>query len=445
MRKLYRAGKFYTRIIMKNIGIFVFIGLLSVVFNDHGWLPNENMYAISQLVYIVILPALIAYEGGKQIGGTQGGVLAVLAVSGVLAASQEIGLSGALLLAPGAGFFWKIADKTLTEHVKADFQMLVRNLVMGAAGGALAAVGFFWVAPALNAAALIVYGGVDFLISHGMLGVLSIVIEPAKVFFLNNLMNHAILVPLGMGQVQAVGSSVLFLLETNPGPGMGILMAMGCAEKRRRSECGAALFAQAAGGIHEVYFPYVMSDLKLLFPLILGGMAGNFCFSFFHAGLKSAVSPGSLFIIWLMAEPKSRLAVIAGIGVSAAVSFAGSMVILKKYPKNAEDKSEGDNLHMLNQSKVTKIAFMCDGGMGSSVMAASLFRRELAKGGITGIEVKAFAADLVPEDAQLLVCQKDFYRQLPKKLLEREIFTVENLVSIQEYETLIAQIRRRNE
>lgn len=444
MRKLYRAGKFYSRLIMKNIGIFIFIGLLSVVFHDQGWFPNENMYAISQLMYSTVLPILLAYGGGMENGGIQGGILAVCAFTGVLAADVQIGFTTVLLLSPAVGLLWKWTEKRIEETVKADFQMLVRNLMLGGLGAVLAGVCFYLVAPAFQLAGSVVGHGVDAMVAGGFLVLLAIVIEPSKVFFFNNIVNHAILVPLGMSQVQASGSSVLFLLESNPGPGLGVLLALFCSNRKKRNEYAAAIAAQLAGGIHEVYFPYVLSELRLLVPLIFGGMAGNLSFCLLHAGLKGAVSPGSIFILWLMTEKGSRMALLAGVGISAAVSFGTGMILLKIFPKE-EPKTEGEQLRMKKQDEIKKIIFVCDGGMGSSVMAASLFRRELVKEGLGGIEVKACAADLVPEDAELLVCQKDFYRTLPQKMMRYEFFTVENMVGVQEYGELIRQIRKRNQ
>ena len=443
MRKLYGAGKFYSRLIMKNIGIFIFIGLLSVVFHEHGWIPDENMYAISQLMYSVVLPALLAYGGGAETGGTQGGILAVCAVTGVLAADTEIGLIGALVLSPAAGFLWKQTEKKMERYVRGDFLMLVRNLSLGVLGGGMAAAGFCLIAPALQFAGAVAGRCVDTMVRNGLLVILAVVIEPAKVFFFNNIVNHAILVPLGASQVQKAGSSVLFLLESNPGPGLGILFALLCTSEKKKNEYAAAILAQAAGGIHEVYFPYVLSNLWLLIPLIVGGMAGNLCFLLLHAGMKSAVSPGSIIILWLMAEKGSRMALLAGIVFSAAVSFLAALTVLKVFPKEKK-KNEGEPVLMKKQDMIRKILFVCDGGMGSSAMAAALFRRELAKEGIGGLEVKACAADLVPEDAQILVCQKDFYRNLSPELMRFEIFTVENMTGIQEYGKLMEEICRRN-
>lgn len=443
MKKIQNIGKFYTRIIMKNIGIFIFIGLLFVVFHDHGWFPNEDIYAISQLVYSILLPTMIAYEGGRLMGDKGGGVLAVLAVSGVLVAEPGVGILGGMLLGPLSGMIWKYEAEFLEKRALSSIQMLGRNLCIGITGGALAAAAFYLLSPALAVLSGLLYQGVNFLVAHRMTGILSIVIEPLKIFFLNNMVNHAILVPLGMGQVQEAGSSVLFLLEANPGPGIGVLAALCVMRKKRRSEYISALAAEAVGGIHEVYFPFVLSELRLLIPLILGGMAGNFCFVFLDAGLQGVVSPGSVFVILLMAGKGKIFAVLAGMCLSALVSFAGSVTVLH-FTKEETDSVNEEKKKMMELKKIEKIAFVCDGGMGSSAMGAALFRRTLAKEGITGIQAEAFASDLVPEGMDMIVCQKDYYRMLPPKLLEGEVYTVQNLVSTAEYQNLIEQIQKRN-
>lgn len=444
MRKLHKIGEFYTRIIMRNVGIFIFVGLLSVVFNDHGWIPNKNMYAISQLVYEMVMPCLIAYESGRAICEKGGGPLAVLAISGILVFDAPVGILAAMTLGPLAGLVWKYEEPFLRDRISSSMQMLVRNLAMGITGGILAAAGIYLLSLALDAAASLVYQGVDFLAAHRMAALLSILVEPAKVFFLNNIMNHAVLVPLGIAQVQEAGSSVLFLIESNPGPGIGVMAALYYEKKEKRDEYISAIIAEAVGGIHEVYFPFVLSNLRLIIPLILGGMAGNLCFGMLDAGLRGVVSPGSILIILLMAGKGKAISVTAGIVVSALVAFAGSLLILQKGEMKEEKVPEAEKMETETLKKIEHIAFVCDGGVGSSAMGAALFRRNLSRSGITGVKVDAYASDLIPEDVDFIVCQKDFFRLRSRELGEREVYTVESLVKTEEYGSLIEQIQKRN-
>ncbi|MGN0205532.1 MAG: hypothetical protein ACI4BB_13365, partial [Coprococcus sp.] len=445
MRILQKIGRFYSRIIMKNVGIFIFIGLLSVIFGNRGWFPNKDIYAISQLVYVYVVPVMIAYAGGRAIGGERAGVLGCLAVTGVMISNYHAGLFGAMILGPFAGILWKWWTRFLEEKVSGSMQMLMHNLCIAAGGAMLALFGCFLVSPALDIGMSFVYRGMDFLIVHRMEGLLSLIIEPAKIFFLNNLVNHGILVPLAMTQLEETGHSILFLLETNPGPGFGLLAALYWHSRKQRSEYGASMFAQLVGGIHEVYFPCVLADMRLLLALIAGGMAGNFCFSLLDAGVEGIVSPGSLIILVLMAGRDTVLPVLTGVFASALVSFAVSIFILHIHSssdhENIKEKQE-EQQEVTVQKKIERIVFVCDGGVGSSAMGAAIFRRSLAQKGITGITVEAFAADLVPEDVDVLVCQKDYSRMLPETLKNKQIYTVDNLVSTTVYEGLIEQIQR---
>lgn len=470
MKKLRRIGNFYTRIIMNNVGIFIFVGLLSVLFHERGWFPNENMYALSQFVYRWMLPTLMAFEGGRLIcgkeGNVSGGILAVLAVGGMLMKDTDAGIFAAMIAGPAAGSLWKLVDKKIRQSVNPGIQMLVKNLCLGILGALLAALGMWAIVPVLNVLAGGLYRGVDFLVQQKMTWLLSFLIEPAKVFFLNNVTNYAILVPLGMQQVQETGSSILFLLEANPGPGLGVLLALywKLKEERKKQELAAAIVTEVAGGIHEVYFPYVWSNFRLLLPLILGGVSGTVCFSLLGAGVQGVVSPGSIVTLFLMSGRASLIPVLAGIFVSAVVSFYGGLLVLrsrKKITQSETENLESDKSQSFEkmikdmdvdqrdaaatpEPPLQKIAVVCNGGMGSSAMGAAVFRRLLKQEQISGVSVEAYAADLVPDSAQVIVCQKDYRPLLPKELDGREIFTVESLMQTELYRPLIQEIQRRN-
>lgn len=446
MGKLQKIGKFYTKIIMSHIGIFIFVGILFVVFHSHGWFPNEDMYAISQLVYSVIIPTMVAYESGKALGGNSGGVLAVLAISGVLTSHLQMGLLAAMLVGPFCGFLWKKTTQLLEKHMLSSLQMLVRNLCLGLMGAVFALTGYYVFLPALEAVTSIIYVGINFMAVHKMTGLLSIIIEPAKIFFLNNIMNHTILVPLGMSQIQGGGSSIFFLLESNPGPGIGMLLALYIMERERRKEYATAMFAHGIGGIHEVYFPFALSNLRLLIPLILGGMAGSYTFEFLQAGLRGVVSPGSIIIVLLMAGKDTWIPVMLGMTVSALVSFGGCMAVLRWQEKGREGKKEGKKevTEELVNMKIEKIGFVCDAGVGSSAMGAALLRRMFHQEGREEIQVAAYSSDMIPKDLSLIVCQKDFESRLPKEVENIQVVTVDNLVSTAEFTRILELIQNRN-
>lgn len=447
MEKVQKAGRFYTGIIMRNIGIFIFIGMMSVLFQTDGWFPNENMYAISQFAYWYILPGMIAYAGGNAVSGMNGGIIAIMGICGILSVNPQVGIFSAMVTGPLCGLIWKQEEKILKEHGRASTKMLIRNLVIGANGCACAAVEYYVLARVVNVAADFLSRSVDFLIVHNCVPFLSILIEPAKIFFMNNLVNHGVLIPLGMAQVEKMGYSALFLLEANPGPGLGMLLALYRHEKVRREEYVTAAFTEAVGGIHEVYFPYVLENLGLLIPLILGGMAGGAWFTFLRCGVKSAVSPGSILTILLMAGKKDLVLVALGIFISSLVTFAAAMCLLhmkekkdsQEVPKEQEEQKQQEGQKKMYQD-IRKIAFVCSGGMGSSAMGAALCRRTFAEKQISGIEINAYAADMIAEDVDLIVCQEDFFAMTPE-LKDRNCHLITNFVLKEEYVKLAEAIK----
>lgn len=453
MGKIHKIGKFYTRIMMKQIGIFIFTGILLVVFHDRGWFPNENIYAISQLIYTYAIPLLIAYEGGRQLGEHEGGILAVMAECGFLAAGVAGGILGAMILGPLSGVMIKGKERIIHKIEKqqrrisfSSLGMLGRNFFSAVMGIVLAVFGLYILAPVIMIVTEVLSGGVQFLTEHNMIGALSIIIEPAKVFFMNNLVHHAILVPLGLEQVQETGSSILFLLETNPGPGLGVLTALYWKKREDRNIYASAMVAEFLGGIHEVYFPFILENLKLLIPLILGGVAGNFCFTLLGAEVGSVISPGSIIVMLLLAGKEMLFPVFVGIVVSAAVSFLGSALLLRKKEEN-QGKNDMNTVIVKKEERpaIRKIAFVCDGGMGSSAMGAAILRKMLVQQGMEDIFVKQYAVDLVPTEITFVVCQKDFLRQAKAQAKNWEIFAIESLVQPEAYQPLVEEIKKRNQ
>lgn len=440
-----KAGKFYSRIIMDYIGIFLFVGILAVIFGESGWYPNEHIFQITSIVYKILIPCLIGYGAGNSTGEKEGGCVAVLAIVGVIACSFNVGILGAMILGPICGWITKWVLKNVVNRFAPATHMLVRNLLVAGMGGGFCIVSFYLFAPALVAVSDVIVQAIYFLIDKKLVILSSLLIEPAKVMFLNNGLNHGILTPLGMAQAEAQGRSLLFLLETNPGPGAGILLALFVMKKKKRQQFGAGIFVQVIGGIHEVYFPFVVTNLWLLLAAVAGSMAGIFCFVQTGAGLLGPVSPGSILTIIMMAGRGNIGAVLLGISVSAAVSFLAALLILKA-GVNDPDIQEEEKVEKQEETReaIKNILFICDGGVGSSVMAAALFRRKLAERGIEGVEVKACAVDLIGENSGLLVCQKSFEQESTQIPSGHEIYTLENLLDTQEYEGLLEMIRTRN-
>ena len=446
-RQIQKVGKFYSKIIMNYIGVFIFVGVLSVIFGDHGWYPNEDICHITQIVYLFLIPSLIGYGAGNAAGGKEGAVVAVLAVVGLVASSYNVGILGAMILGPLCGWCTKWILEHTADRFAVSTHMLIRNLMIACMGGALCIISFYILAPVLVSASEVIALGIDKIVDNKLIFLSSILIEPAKILFLNNGVNHAILTPLGMQQAEEAGKSVLFLLETNPGPGAGVLCSLFVMEKEKRQQFGAGIFAQAVGGVHEVYFPFILSNLRLLFALIGGSMAGIFCFVQMGVGLNGPVSPGSVVTLFMMAGRKNIVGAMIGVGISAATSFLIGLLILKTGQKRSIQNTspEEETQIMQKQSPIHTILFVCDGGVGSSAMGAALFRRKLAESAIADVEVKACAVDMIEKTCDLIVCQKTFADEFGDFLAGHEIYTLDNLLGTHEYEGLLRAIRSRNE
>ena len=464
---IHKFGKFYSNIMINMIGIFIFVGILSVIFGDYGWAPNENIYAISQFVYSYVIPALIAYAAGNHMGqiyekrpdvpktgiNHAGGAIAVMAAAGVMIADKNCAILGAMILGPVCGLLWKHVLESLTRKAVQGMEMLTRNLVAAIVGAAFSIAAYYVLTPVLSAVTHVIMMGVDWLIAHKLICLTSVLIEPAKVFFLNNSIHHGILLPLAMQQAEQNGSSMLFLLETNPGPGLGVLLALWLSNRKKRKEYAAYMFVECIGGIHEIYFPEVLANLWLLLALIPGGMAGILCMSVFHVASAGLVSPGSILTLLFMSG-HHVLGTLFAVAISTAVSCAIAFLILKRQGKwyteaaisAQEEKEEAvqEKRQVLEKELMQgiKIGFICDAGVGSSAMGAALFRRKLKEEGMDGITAEAYAVDQIPEDLTIGVCQRAFLEILQKESNLSNIVTMESLLNQTEHLALIEKLRK---
>lgn len=464
---IHKFGKFYSNIMINMIGIFIFVGILSVIFGDYGWAPNENIYAISQFVYSYVIPALIAYAAGNHMGqiyekrpdvpktgiNHAGGAIAVMAAAGIMIADKNCAILGAMILGPICGLLWKHVLEPLTRKAVQGMEMLTRNLVAAIVGAAFSIAAYYVLTPVLSAVTHVIMMGVDWLIAHKLICLTSVLIEPAKVFFLNNSIHHGILLPLAMQQAEQNGSSMLFLLETNPGPGLGVLLALWLSNRKKRKEYAAYMFVECIGGIHEIYFPEVLANLWLLLALIPGGMVGILCMSVFHVASAGLVSPGSILTLLFMSG-HHVLTTLFAVAISTAVSCAIAFFILKRQGKwcteaaisAQEEKEEAvqEKRQVLEKELMQgiKIGFICDAGVGSSAMGAALFRRKLKEEGMDGITAEAYAVDQIPEDLTIGVCQRAFLEILQKESNLSNIVTMESLLNQTEHLALIEKLRK---
>lgn len=459
--KVQLFGRFLSGMVMPNIGAFIAWGLIAALFISTGWIPNEKFAAMVDPMSHMLLPLLIAYTGGEVVAGKRGGIIGAIATMGTIVGSPDMPMFiGAMITGPLAGWVIKQFDKKIEGHVKAGFEMLVNNFSLGIIGGILALIAMVGVTPLVNVLSNGMSSGVNFFVEHGLLPLVSLFIEPAKVLFLNNAINQGILSPMGIQQVTEAGKSVFFLLEANPGPGLGILLAYCIAGKgSAKSSAPGAVIIHFFGGIHEIYFPYILMNPLLLIAAIAGGACGVFIFTMFDVGLVSAASPGSILAILAMAERHSYLGLITGVLLAAVVSFFISLPILKFMGKDASlEEAQAKKDAMKSQAKgtvlkdsnktvsgrINKIAFACDAGMGSSAMGATVLKKKIAEAGMSGIEVIHTPVSSIPADVQIVVTHRDLGERAAHSNLDARLVLITNFLAAPEYGQLIEDLKETN-
>lgn len=402
---IMRIGRSMSAMVMPNIGAFIAWGLITALFIPDGWLPNDNLAKLVSPALTYLLPILIAYTAGKNIAGDRGGVTGAIATIGVIAGSDIPMFIGAMIMGPAGGLAIKEFDKLTKGRVRSGFEMLVNNFSVGIIGMLLAIAGFLVVGNAISSLTGLVSRAAEALIAHKMLPLISLVVEPAKILFLNNAINHGIFSPIGIEQVHEIGQSVMFLIEANPGAGLGMLLAYWAVGKgsSKTSAPGAAII-HFFGGIHEIYFPYVLANPLLLISMIAGSSASLLFFSIFGGGLVAPASPGSIISVLAMAPKGQTLIVLAGVLIAAGVSFAVSLPLIKGRKANATDNQVNADVNISGSGTRQRIKFACDAGMGSSALGATRFRKRAAYENIDA-DISNCAIEDIPADTDIVVCQ----------------------------------------
>lgn len=402
---IMRIGRSMSAMVMPNIGAFIAWGLITALFIPDGWLPNDNLAKLVSPALTYLLPILIAYTAGKNIAGDRGGVTGAIATIGVIAGSDIPMFIGAMIMGPAGGLAIKKFDKLTKGRVRSGFEMLVNNFSVGIIGMLLAIAGFLVVGNAISSLTGLVSRAAEALIAHKMLPLISLVVEPAKILFLNNAINHGIFSPIGIEQVHEIGQSVMFLIEANPGAGLGMLLAYWAVGKgsSKTSAPGAAII-HFFGGIHEIYFPYVLANPLLLISMIAGSSASLLFFSISGGGLVAPASPGSIISVLAMAPKGQTLIVLAGVLIAAGVSFAVSLPLIKGRKANATDNQVNADVNISGSGTRQRIKFACDAGMGSSALGATRFRKRAAYENIDA-DISNCAIEDIPADTDIVVCQ----------------------------------------
>lgn len=458
--KVQKFGKFLSGMVMPNIGALIAFGFLAALFIDTGWIPNEKLNSMVSPMLTYLIPILIASTGGKMVGGDRGRVVGAIAVIGAIMSDTSITmLMAAMVMGPLAGFCIKKFDQLMDGHMPAGFEMLINNFSAGIIGMLLAILGYVVVGPVMSAILSVLAAGVNLLVSHSLLPLVAIFIEPAKVLFLNNAINHGIFTPLATAQAAEVGKSIMYMLEPNPGPGLGVLLAymFFCKDKKTKQSAPGAVIIHVLGGIHEIYFPYILMNPLVIIAPIIGNMVAIFWFNLTGCGLVGPASPGSIIAYLMMTPGPDIWKVLVGVAIATGISFAIASPIVKMAggktsledaqaemaAMKAEAKGEAAApVAIKDASEVKKIIFACDAGMGSSAMGATKFRNRL-KAVCPQIHVSNTSVDNIPADCDIAVVQTTLADRARKSAPQAQLVTIGNFLADPALDELYEQLTNK--
>lgn len=455
--KVQNFGRFLSNMVMPNIGAFIAWGIITALFIPTGWFPNATLAKLVGPMITYLLPLLIGYTGGRLVFGERGGVVGAITTMGVIVGTDIPMFLGAMIVGPLGGWAIKRFDRMVDGKIKSGFEMLVNNFSAGIIGMLLAILSFLAIGPLVEVFSQVLASGVNLMVQNNLLPFTSIFVEPAKILFLNNAINHGIFSPLGIQQATETGKSIFFLIEANPGPGMGVLMAyMFFGRGNAKESAPGAAIIHFLGGIHEIYFPYVLMNPRLIIAVILGGMTGVFTLSVLGGGLVSPASPGSILAVLAMTPKGAYFANLAAIAAAFAVSFIVSAILLKSTKQKEEDLSDATRRmqEMKASSKgtatnagisgdmstVRKIIVACDAGMGSSAMGAGVLRKKVQDAGLTNISVTNSAINSLPDDVDLVITHRDLTERAMRHAPQAQHISLTNFLDSGLYSDLVARL-----
>lgn len=436
--QIQKFGRSLSAMVMPNIGAFIAWGLITAIFIPGGWWPDENIAKMVSPMLKYLLPTLIAFTAGKNVGGYRGGVAGAVAAMGVIIGTDTPMFLGAMIMGPIAGWCVKKFDKLVEGKIGAGFEMLVDNFSLGIIAMLLAIAGYMVIGHAVAWITNLLSNGVNWMLAHKMNPLLAVLVDPAKVLFLNNAVNHGIMTPLGIQQAAEMGQSMLFLVDPNPGPGLGILLACWAFGKgNTKQSAPGAVVIQLLGGIHEIYFPYVLARPILLLAVMIGNICALSFFTLVDFGLVAPASPGSLISIILMSPKGKTLLGILGVLIGTVVSFLLAWPMVKSRP-DFQGESEGAE-PVPGMEGVTKIVFACDAGMGSSALGATRFKARLMQAGLGSIKCTNCAVGDIPADASLVVCQKELEERALRS--GKRVIAITNFLSDPALDALLSSLQ----
>ena len=445
--------------IMPNIGALIAFGFLAAFFNGSGWIPHEGFATIFSAILVYLIPILIASTGGRLIGGERGSIIGAIAVVGAIMSDPDTTmLMAAMIIGPLSGFCIKKFDQVMEGHMPAGFEMLINNFSVGIIGMLLAMVSYLVIGPLMNLILAVLTAGVNVLVDHNMLPLIAVFIEPAKVLFLNNAINHGIFTPIATAQAAEAGKSIMYMLEANPGPGLGVLLAymFFCEDKKTKQSAPGAVIIHLLGGIHEIYFPYILMNPLVIIAPIAGNIAAIFWYNLTNAGLVGPASPGSIIAYLMMASRDSMVSVIVGVLIATAVSFGIASVVIRMSKGRSLEEAQEEVASRKAEAKgtktgagaepvavrtegVRKVVFACDAGMGSSAMGATKFRNRI-KAQRPDLTVINTSVDTIPADCDIAVVQITLVERARKSVPQAQIVTLHNFLADPALDALYEQL-----
>jgi mannitol PTS system EIICBA or EIICB component len=479
-----KFGTFLSGMIMPNIGAFIAWGLITALFIEKGWIPVpqlggygetngvKNVGLVGPMI-TYLLPLLIAYTGGRMVYDVRGGVVGAIGTMGVIVGAGIPMFIGAMIMGPLGGWTMKKIDSLWEGKIRPGFEMLVNNFSAGIWGALLAMLGFYGISPLVTAFSTGAGNVVQFLVNNGLLPLTSIFIEPAKVLFLNNAINHGVLTPLGIQQSLDQGKSILFLLEANPGPGLGILLAyMFFGRGIAKASAPGAAIIHFFGGIHEIYFPYVLMRPLLILASIAGGMTGIATLAITNAGLVAPAAPGSIIAVLAQTSRDSYVGVILSVVLATTVSFLVASVILKT-TKHSDEVDLTDATSKMEAMKgkkssvastltgagagaaggvgtavmagpIRNIVFACDAGMGSSAMGASVLRNKIKAAGFPDVKVTNASIASLKDDYDVVITHQDLTERAKPVTSSAAHFSVDNFMNSPRYDEIVELVKESN-
>lgn len=469
--KIQKFGRYLSNMVQPNIGAFIAWGLITAFFIPTGWFPNETLAKLVSPMLTYLLPILIAYSGGNMVYGHRGGVIGSIMAAGVIVGSNIPMFLGAMITGPLGAFLIKKLDKIISPKIPMGFEMLINNFSAGILGMILAIISLYLIGPAVEMISNALSNGVKILVDLKLLPLVSIIVEPAKVFFLNNAINHGVFSPIGIQQVTEAGKSIFFTIETNPGPGLGVLLAYSIFGKgNSKATAPGAAIIHFFGGIHEIYFPYILMNPILIIALIIGGMSGVLTTLILKGGLIAVPAPGSIIAMLAVTPKGGFIATIGSVLISAIITFLLSSIFVKKshseenleeaIEKSKSNKSLNSNdtenkekniISQINEMtleealknniKINKIVVACDAGMGSSAMGATILKKLATEKGIENITIVNSAISNLDDSADIIITQKSLTALAKEKMPNKIHLSINNFMDKNFYKEVLDKIK----